>query len=214
MDSLKSQEPGAEITGMDPSETLFLRKSQFTQYLVRENALDDFGFKEWFFYPGMLFNATGKWWGDQGKRNRPHEGLDLYFYRDREDRLLHLAEKTKVPVLYDGVVVNLIDDFIGKSVMVEHRLPGSDHPRFCTIYGHTNLTRDLHVGMIVKAGDILATLARPNKSQRNIPSHLHVSLGWIFTKISYEHLTWETMGNSKALLWVDPLQSICRRLFR
>jgi len=96
-----------------------------------------------------------------------------------------------------------MDDYIGKSVMVEHRLPGSDHLRFCTIYGHTNLTRGLHVGMIVTAGDILANLARPQKSPRNIPSHLHISLGWTFNKIFYEHINWETMGTSNALKWVD-----------
>ncbi len=124
--------------------------------------------------------------------------------------MLRLDEKTKIPVLYDGIVVRVVDDFIGKSVMVEHRLPDSDHPRFCTIYGHTNLSRGLHVGRIVEAGDILAFLAPPNKSQRNIPPHLHISVGWIFNKISYENLDWETMSTSKALKWVDPLQVINR----
>ncbi|OGP76804.1 MAG: hypothetical protein A2V86_15095 [Deltaproteobacteria bacterium RBG_16_49_23] len=195
---------------MDPSGTSFLKKSRFTEFLVRENGLDEPGFQEWIFYPGMLFNAMDKWWGNQGKRERPHEGLDLCLYRDREDRILRLDEKTKIPALYDGVVVRVVDDFIGKSVIVEHRLPGSDNSRFCTIYGHTNLPRGLHVDRIVKAGDILATLARPNKSQSNIPPHLHISLGWIFNEISYENLDWDTMDTLKPLKWVDPLQVISR----
>lgn len=149
-----------------------------------------------------------KWWGNQGKRQRPHEGVDLCFYRDRNDRIPHLDEKTKIPVLYDGVVVRVMDDFIGRSVMVEHRLPDSDYPRFCTIYGHTDLLRGLRVGRIVKAGDIIATLARPKKSQRKIPPHLHISLGWISNKISYENLEWKTMSTLKALKWVDPLKVI------
>jgi hypothetical protein len=197
---------------VDLSGTPFLKKSRFTQFLVQKNALDELGFQEWGFYPGMLFNATDKWWGDQGKRERPHEGLDLCLYRDREDRILFLDEKTKVPALYDGVVARVMDDFIGKSVMLEHRLPDSDHPRFCTIYGHTNLVSDLAVGRVVKAGEILATLARPNKLQMNIPSHLHISIGWIFNNISYETLDWETMSISKTLKWVDPLKVI-RRTF-
>jgi hypothetical protein len=187
-----------------------LKISRFTQFLVRENGLDETGFQEWVFYPGMLFNAMDKWWSNQGKRENPHEGLDLCFYRDRENRILNLDEKTKIPVLYHGVVVRVMDDFIGKSVMVEHRPPDSDHPRFCTIYGHTNLPRGLDVGRIFKAGDLLATLARPNKSQRNIPPHLHLSVGWIFNKISYETLDWKTMSTSKTLKWVDPLKVICR----
>lgn len=193
---------------MDSSGTTILKKSRFTEFLVRENALDEPGFQEWTFYPGMLFNAMDKWWGNQGKREKPHEGLDLCLYRDREDRILSLDEKTKVPVLYDGVIVRVMDDFIGKSVMVEHRLPDSGHLRYCTIYGHTIVLRNMHVGRIVKAGDILATLARPNKSQRNIPPHLHISVGLIFNKISYENLDWETMDSSKSLKWVDPLQVI------
>lgn len=198
---------------MDPSRTPILKKSRFTQLFVRENALDESGFQEWIFYPGMLFNATDKWWGNQEKRKRPHEGLDLCLYRDREDRILRLDEKTKIPVLYDGVVVRVVDDFIGKSVMVEHRPLDGDYPRLCTIYGHTNLSGGLNIGRIVKAGDILATLAQPNSSQRNIPPHLHISLVWISQNISYENLNWETMDTSKPLKWVDPLQIISHRFF-
>jgi len=152
-----------------------------------------------------------KWWGNQGKRERPHEGLDLYLYRDREKRILQLDEKTRIPVLYDGVVVRVMDDFIGNSVMVEHHLPESQSLKFCTIYGHTDPPSSLDVGRIVKAGDILASLARPKKSQRNIPPHLHISVGWVINKISYDHLDWESMATSNPLKWVDPLQVISRR---
>jgi len=199
---------------LDASETPFLKKSQFTQFVVRENALDKLGFQEWIFYPGMLFNAMDKWWGNQEKRDKPHEGLDLCFYRDCEDKMLRLDEKTKIPVLYDGTVVRVMDDFIGKSVMVEHRPLDSDYPRLCTIYGHTNLSNGLHVGRIVKAGDIVANLARPNKSQRNIPPHLHISVGWISQNISYENLYWETMDTLKELRWVDPLGVIHRHFLQ
>lgn len=195
---------------MNLSETPNLEKSRFTQFLVQENGLDEAGFQEWIFYPGMLFNAMDKWWSNQGKRQRPHEGLDLCLYRDRENKILRLNEKTKIPVLYDGVVVRVMDDFIARSVMVEHRLSKGDHSRFCTLYGHTNVVRDLHTDSIVKAGDILATLAQPNKAQTNILPHLHISVGWIFDKISYENLDWEIMSTSKALEWLDPLQVISR----
>jgi len=152
-----------------------------------------------------------KWWGNRGKRERPHEGLDLCYYRDREDRIFHLDEKTKIPVLYDGVVVRVMDDFIGKSVMVEHHLPESRYPLLCTIYGYTNLPHDLNVGKIVKAGNMIALLARPKKSQKNIPPHLHISGVWIFKNISYEALDWETMPTLKTLQWIDPLRLIRRR---
>ncbi len=193
---------------MDPSETPFLKKSRFTQFLVGKNGLDESGFKEWIFYPGMLFQAVDKWWGNRGKRERPHEGLDLCFYKDREDRILRLGEKTKIPVLYDGFVVRVMDDFIGKSIIVEHPPHKNEYLTFCTIYGHTNPDRDLKVGQTVKEGEILATLARPTKSQRNVPPHLHLSIGWVVEKISYQNLYWETMSMTRTFKWIDPIQVI------
>jgi len=188
-----------------------IQKSRFTEFVVQENGLDETGFQEWFFYPGMLFNTMDKWWGNQGKREKPHEGLDLCLYRGREDSILHLDQTTKIPALYDGIVVRVMDDFIGKSVMVEHHLPESFYSRFCTIYGHTDPPSSVNVGKVVKSGDILAILARPKKSQGNIPPHLHLSVVWIFKKISYEHLDWKTMPTSNPLKWVDPLQVISRK---
>ena len=117
--------------------------------------MDEHGFKEWIFSPGMLFNASDKWWGDQGKRDKPHEGLDLCLYKDRRGRMRRLDEKTKIPVIYDGIVVGIVNDFLGKSVIIEHGLTDSDNNRFCTIYGHLNPHKGLHVGRIVKEGDII-----------------------------------------------------------
>jgi hypothetical protein len=182
-----------------------LGETRFTEFLVRENVLDEYGFEEWIFCPGMLFNAKDKWWGDQGKRDKPHEGLDLCLYRDQQDRILRLDEKTKIPVLYDGMVIRIFDDFIGKSVMMEHSLPDSDTQRFYTIYGHTNPHRGLHAGRIVKGGDIIATLAQPSKSKNDLLPHLHISLGWTAEVISYDKLDWETIGTPNTLKLLDPL---------
>lgn len=153
-----------------------------------------------------------KWWGNQGKRNKPHEGLDLCFYRDSEGRILHLDDHTRIPVLYEGVVVRIVDDFIGQTVFMEHHLPDSNPPTFYTIYGHTTPLPGLHDGKIVKEGEILATLAHPGKSRSDIPPHLHLSIVWLSKKISFETLDWETMSTSKTLKWVDPLQIVNRHM--
>ena len=190
------------------SETLSLRKTRFNEFLIRENALNKRGFKEWIFYPGMLFNAPDKWWGDRGKRDRPHEGLDLCLYRDRWDRILALDEKTKIPVMYAGTVVGVVNDFLGKSVIVEHGLRDKDNRRFCTIYGHTNPSVDIHVGRIVKEGDIIATLADSNRLKADIFAHLHISIGWASEVVSYDKFDWETIGASNTLTLRDPLPII------
>jgi hypothetical protein len=185
-----------------------LKKTRFTEYFIQANASGEDGFKEWIFCPGMLFNALDKWWGDQGKRDKPHEGLDLCLYRDRRDRMHRLDEKTKIPVIYDGTVVGIVNDFLGKSVIIEHGLTDSDKNRFCTIYGHINPHKGLHVGRIVKEGDIIATLADLCNSKVKTLSHLHISIGWASKFISYDKLDWETIGAPNTLTLVDPLYVI------
>jgi hypothetical protein len=185
-----------------------LKETRFTEWLILENGLDAPGLKEWVFYPGMLFNAAGKWWGDKGLRHRPHEGLDLLLYKDRQDRIVRLDEKSRIPVMFDGVVVSIINDFLGRSVIVEHVLPNRMPGRLCTIYGHTRPLKGLHVGRGVKQGEIIATLADPGPSAFPMAPHLHISVGWTSRPISYERLNWDTIGDSGTLTLLDPLDSI------
>jgi murein DD-endopeptidase MepM/ murein hydrolase activator NlpD len=107
-----------------------------------------------------------------------------------------------------GVVVRIFNDFLGKSLIVEHDLPNKNSSRFCTIYGHTNPLDGLHVGSIVKEGDIIATLADSIESKHHLLPHLHLSLGWISKYISYDQLNWETIGSRNTLALLDPLHVI------
>jgi hypothetical protein len=199
---------GDDVDTVDLTGTPSLRNTRFTEFLLRKNAFGEGGFKEWVFFPGMLFNSTDKWWGDQRKRDKPHEGLDLCLYKNRENTILRLDEKAKIPVIYDGIVVRTIDDFLGKSVIIEHLFSGCDNNRLCTIYGHTIPESNLHVGNIVKQGDVIATLADSNRSKTNIFPHLHISLGWISKEISYDGLDWKNIGDPNTLTLLDPLQII------
>jgi murein DD-endopeptidase MepM/ murein hydrolase activator NlpD len=193
---------------VDFTRTPPLRNTRFTEFLIQENALGEGGFKGWVFCPGMLFNSTDKWWGDLGKRDKPHEGLDLCLYKDRKDTILRLGEKAKVPAIYDGTVVGIVDDFLGKSVIIEHLFLNCDNNRLCSIYGHTIPEDHLHAGNIVKQGDVIATLADPTRSKTNIFPHLHISLGWASKETSYDRLDWKNIGAPNTLTLLDPLQLI------
>ena len=186
----------------------FLKNTQFTEILIKKNAIDKGAFKGWVFYPGMLFNSTEKWWGDQGKRDKPHVGLDLCLYKDQEDTIIRLDEKVKVPVIYDGIVVSIIDDFLGKSIFMEHLFSDRSDHRLCTIYGHTIPKDHLHVGKKVKKGDVIATLADSRRSKTNIFPHLHISVGWTSRVISYDRLDWENIGVPNTLTLLNPLKVI------
>jgi len=190
------------------TRTPSLRITRFTEFLIQKNALGQNGFKGWGFFPGMLFNSTDKWWGDLGKRDKPHEGLDLCLYKDRKGTILRLGEKAKIPVIYDGTVVGIVDDFLGKSVIIEHLFSDCGSNRLCSIYGHTIPEDHLHVGNPVREGDVIATLADSTRSKTNIFPHLHISLGWTSKETSYDRLDWKNIGAPNTLTLLDPLQVI------
>ena len=180
-------------------------KTRFTEYLIRENALDRHSFKRWIFYPGMLFGSEDKWWGYGGKRDKAHEGLDVCFYMDDRNRILSLDINTKIPVLLGGIVVKVFKDFLGKSIVIEHALQYRDKRRLCTIYGHTIPKDGIGIGDAVKEGEIIASIADAGQSPAKIPSHLHISLGWVSDKVACDRLDWTTMDDPDTITLLDPL---------
>lgn len=116
-----------------------------------------------------------------------------------------LGDKTKIPAIYDGTVVGIFPDFLGKSVIIEHGFTDNDNHRFYTIYGHINPHKSLHVGRVVKEGDIIAWLAELHNSNVTILSHLHISLGWVSRLTPYGKLDWETIGDPNTFTLMDPL---------
>jgi hypothetical protein len=189
-----------------PQQPALAGKTRFTEYMVRENRLDERGFGGWVFRPGMLFNAADKWWGDGGRRSTPHEGVDFCLYKDGQGRILRLEEGSRVPVMYDGSVVGIVEDFLGKSVIVAHRFPGKTPVALVTVYGHTVPAGGCPVGRAVMAGDVIATIAGPAGRERDIYPHLHVSLGSPSGRIPLENLDWRNM--QEGLLMLDPLDVI------
>ena len=192
----------------DPTNTLSLKKSRFTERLIEENALDQAGFESWIFCQGMLINSPDKWWGDYGRRDYPHEGIDLCLYRDRSQKIRRIDEKTRIPVMHDGVVKAMFKDFLGKTVIIEHENSGSGAERFISVYAHTKLRSDIDVGVIVKAGDIIAALGDTSNSKSNIIPHLHFSFGLPSKAFSYDGFAWNTIRNSEMIRLLDPLAVI------
>jgi murein DD-endopeptidase MepM/ murein hydrolase activator NlpD len=188
---------------MNSTNTIYFPKSSFTEVFVRENSLDKQGFSTWFFYPGMEFGAQETWWGDRGKRARPHEGVDLLFYRGTNDNVFSFGAGARIPVMYDGVVVKVIEDFLGKTVIIEHRFPTTGEDVFLTLYGHTSPVDEIVTGQDVKAGEIIATLALSWRAKAPIP-HLHLSLAWGRKSIPYDILDWTTICYPDTVSLIDP----------
>ncbi|RJQ46183.1 MAG: M23 family metallopeptidase [Nitrospiraceae bacterium] len=183
-------------------------KTHFTKYLIRANALHEMGFKEWVFHPGMLFNSHEKWWDRPGERKTSHEGLDMCLFRDADNKISRLKINTKVPVMFDGVVTKILDDFMGKTIIIEHTFSNNKKSRLCTLYAHVMPHPDIHPGAIVSKGDIIAAIADTAGSRCGILPHLHISVLAISEDISYEELNWENIGTARGIVLMDPLEFI------
>jgi len=191
-----------------PLETMPLKKSRFTKMLIEKNAFDQSGFERWVFCQGMLFNSAAKWWGDYGRRDFPHEGIDLCLYRDRSRRIRRMDEKTRIPVMHDGVVKVRFKDYLGQTLIIEHENSGSNAGMFISLYAHIKPRSTIDVGAIVKEGDIIATLGDTSNSKSHIIPHLHFSLGFPAKSFCYEGFVWNTIRRPEKIILLDPLAII------
>jgi murein DD-endopeptidase MepM/ murein hydrolase activator NlpD len=196
------------LVNSDPTKTMSLKKSRFTEMLIKENALDQGGFEGWIFCQGMLFNSPDKWWGDHGRRDYPHEGIDLCLYKDRSRRIHRIDKKIRIPVMHDGVVKAMFKDYLGKAVIIEHKNADIDTGRFISVYAHTNPCSEIEVGMIVKEGDIIASLGDTSNSKSHIIPHLHFSLGCPSKSFSYDEIVWNTIRTPEMITLLDLLPVI------
>ena len=173
-------------------------KSSFSQVLVELNRLE---FKCWIFQQGMEFEAQEKWWEDTGSRLTKHEGLDFCCYKDRNGQLVNLAEKTIVPVMYDGMIVKIFTDLLGASVLVKHDLQDKGR-NLCSIYAHTFPVAPLQTGSTVKEGEPIARICATRK--KSILPHLHLSVIWALES-AIVGLDWKNIHKEKRVTLCNPL---------
>ena len=181
--------------------------------MVRYNSLNERGFEKWIFHPGMLFRSIDRWWGDGGSRNHPHPGLDLCLYRDGNANHHALDEKIRIPLIYDGEVVSVIDDYIGESVFLIHDICDSKGNQLHSIYGHTKPYDGLARGKTFHEGDVIATIRDTKELKVDIMPHLHVSLAWVPKNLPYNKLNWKTISDPDIVTLLNPLEFIdCKYL--
>jgi murein DD-endopeptidase MepM/ murein hydrolase activator NlpD len=175
-----------------------LNKSDFTKNLIRINSLQ---FNKWLFEPDMLFMSEYKWWGNKGKRDKQHNGLDLLSYEAEGGKHKILDAETKIPIIYDGRIVRCIKDFLGYSLFAEHEIHEGES-RLFTIYGHVQQTPDILIGDPVSEGTVIASL--PIKSGVLVPGHLHISIAFISKSIPNNTLSWKMLSETENIHFLDP----------
>jgi hypothetical protein len=189
------------------SEENTIPESKFKTFFTKHNNFHTYGFKEWIFYPGMLFQDTEAWWTDNSFRPAPHEGIDLCFYRDNTGQVRRIGNGTKIPVMYTGDIVHIHDDFLGKSIYVKHSINDKSGNALHTIYGHT-VPRNRHdTRKRAREGDIIAEIAALSENSKILP-HIHITMAWIPETLSCKKLNWEIIGNPRLVTLCNPLEYI------
>lgn len=176
--------------------------------LLNANGIDSDGFSQWAFYPGMLFHSEDKWWGDWGARKRPHEGLDLCLYQGTDGLVRSLDATISIPVMYEGKVVRLVDDYIGQTVFVLHEIYSRNNKQLCSIYGHIDPCEPIENLKPLEKGDIIATICDASIKEAQMASHLHLSVAWVPKSYDCQQLNWETLAHHTEIILLDPLDLI------
>ncbi|MBC2714275.1 MAG: M23 family metallopeptidase [Desulfobacteraceae bacterium] len=185
-----------------------LPQSKFVSYLIRINKLNACDFDRFILFQGMMFGSEKKWWGTKGIRRSLHEGLDLCFFTNTRNEYFRLDETVKVPMLYDGRVEHITEDFLGKTVITSHCFDDPDQPALLSLFGHLNPGKNLKIGDEIKQGQVFAKISGfENKKQILLP-HLHISLTKSDLLPPANCLEWEFLNRVDRSVFMDPLKAI------
>jgi hypothetical protein len=176
----------------------------FSDHLVRANGLDEQGFVDWVFRPGMLFDSDRNWWGQPGRRRTTHEGVDFCYFL-RSNGIAQLDDSSKVPAPFAGRVAAIIDDFLSQTVIIDSGALSNGKARQLTLLAHIAPLTTLEPGSAIAEGEVVGHVA-PRKRQKNeLPPHLHVSIGVVSTSVDLETLDWPTIVARRVIELLDPL---------
>jgi hypothetical protein len=180
-------------------------KSRFFSYLIAHNRPHLDNFKKWSFQPGMLFNSLEKWWGDQGRRATPHEGLDLCSFEDKNGNRKTLDWHIKIPAAFAGEIVKIAPDFLGQSIYISHELFDDGGRQLYSAYGHTIPEDTLKIGSRGAEGQIIAIMSDFSGKKLAIQPHVHITFAWIQVPIVLNDLNWDNLGKNPGMSLIDPL---------
>ncbi len=165
----------------------------------------------WIFYPGMLFRSRDKWWPDAGSRPTAHEGLDICYFTDGLGGKRQFDPGINVTVMAAGTVIAVCDDFLGRSVFLEHLSDG-----MISVYAHIIPLKTLRPGYKLSEGQVIGKVADTAGRKNRMPAHLHLTIMRIPVGLPGEQLNWNFICRSGRVTLFDPLTMMvcpsCRML--
>jgi len=186
-------------------DTSFLATGPSLLELVRRaNGLQPRDARAWVLHPGMSFGSRATWWSKGGARPTPHEGIDLCFYRDQQGGAHRLRGGAAVPALREGVIVGVIPDFLGRSMIVQHAVLDREGDALCTIYAHTLPAAGVQVGTRVAQGEVAAFVAEVGPKGSGAGPHLHFTVALVPEELDCQRLDWAQIASPEGVTLIDP----------
>lgn len=132
-------------------------------------------------------------------------------YRDSNNRVVSFSPDIQIPAMADGTILNICDDFLGKSVIVSvdtvaycvkaravkdeylsitnntHTISGT----IAVIYSHIHPVRTLKKGIPVKIGQLMGNTSDTSMRTSDIGCHLHISVMAILKSVPTHELNWD-----------------------
>jgi hypothetical protein len=134
------------------------------------------GLGRWAFRSGMLFGDPVEWWGACNRRRTVHEGIDFVEGFGLSGGKQAISENLPVRSIADGELVAILDDFIGKTVVVRHssikQLPGDVLHSFLS-----HIQPDIAGLGAIDRGQLVGRVAKPVSVR--VSPHLHLTCAWI-----------------------------------
>jgi len=137
---------------------------------------EESGFDYWIVRPGMLFGDCAEWWSNGCRRLTEHEGIDFAEGFGSGKGTCSIAEGVPVRSVEEGEVVAVLDDFIGKTVVVRHHaITRANDEVFHTFLSH--IRPEPTLSPHVAKGQIVGRVGKSTNT--TAPTHLHLTGVWI-----------------------------------
>ncbi|MCF8092993.1 MAG: M23 family metallopeptidase [Desulfotignum sp.] len=180
--------------------------SRFTSYLEALAVSGSLGDGiEWLFFPGMLPQSSRKWWGDFGCRHCAHEGIDICFFRHRGGLTCTLGAGAAVCAWSDGTVLNICDDFLGRTLVVEPEKKFAGATRILEVFSHLEPGKDMKPGIQIQAGQIIARTSDTRARGSVLRPHLHLSCIEVRAHTPVQALDWSLFASGKKVNLLNPV---------
>jgi len=180
---------------------------RFSEYLATIARINNLGMGqpvEWLFHTGMLFSTREKWWGDFKSRASAHEGIDITYFRTKPREVCRFDDTIIIPAMEDGQIINICNDFLGKTLVVDLENNEDSDIRVFLAYAHILPEKELIEGDRLKKNDIIARVCDTGKNPQ-LPPHLHFSCFEVKKHILPEYLNWTLFSASADVNPIHPV---------